>query len=62
MLRLNKLLIYCEGSHFSKHRDGEKGKGMFGTLTIALPSEYEGGDFVIHHQGIFYFFHSIFQI
>lgn len=40
--RLYKLLLYERGSHFKPHRDSPKGgPGMFGTLTLMLPSEYE---------------------
>jgi len=37
-----KLLIYEEGGFFLPHRDTEKTDGMFGTLTIVLPSVYCG--------------------
>ena len=33
------------------HRDTEKCDGMFGTLIIQLPSNYEGGQLIVHHQG-----------
>lgn len=40
--RLYKLLLYERGSHFKPHRDSPKGgPGMFGTLTLMLPSENE---------------------
>ncbi len=42
-----KLLLYEQGSFFKPHRDSEKEKGMFATLVITLPGEYEGGEFVI---------------
>ena len=42
-----KLLLYEKGSFFKPHKDSEKEKGMFATLVINLPSEYEGGEFVI---------------
>jgi len=42
-----KLLLYEEGSFFKPHKDSEKDKGMFATLVITLPGEYEGGEFVI---------------
>jgi hypothetical protein len=38
-----KLLIYQEGGFFLPHRDTEKTHGMFGTLTIVLPSLHCGG-------------------
>lgn len=42
-----KLLLYEKGSFFKPHKDSEKEKGMFATLVITLPGEYEGGEFVI---------------
>lgn len=40
---LYKLLLYEEGSFFVSHRDTEKADGMFGTLSIMLPSSYKVG-------------------
>jgi len=48
---LYKLLIYEEGGFFLPHRDTEKTEGMFGTLTIVLPSVHCGGELVIRHAG-----------
>ena len=47
---LYKLLVYDAGSFFIKHRDTEKIPGMFATLVIVLPSEYQGGELVIKHK------------
>ncbi len=44
-----KLLVYEEGGFFLPHRDTEKTNGMFGTLTIVLPSVHCGGELVIRH-------------
>eukprot|EP00501_MAST-03F_sp_TOSAG23-6_P002356 GSMAST32.ASY1.ANO1.2461.1 assembled CDS len=49
--QLYKLLLYEKGSFFKKHRDSEKVDGMFGTLIIALPSTFEGGELVVDHNG-----------
>jgi hypothetical protein len=46
-----KLLIYEKGGFFLPHRDTEKTDGMFGTLTIVLPSLHCGGELVIRHMG-----------
>ena len=46
-----KLLIYEKGGFFGLHRDAEKMDGMFGTLTIALPSFHCGGEVVIRQTG-----------
>ncbi len=48
---LYKLLVYEEGSFFLPHRDGEKLDRMVATLVIALPSEYEGGELIVSHDG-----------
>ena len=48
---LYKLLLYEAGGFFSAHRDSEKGDGMFGTLVLLLPSQYEGGQLLVEHAG-----------
>jgi len=48
---LYKMLIYETGDFFLSHRDTEKQKGMFGTMTITLPSKYTGGDLVVKFEG-----------
>ncbi len=48
---LYKLLVYDAGSFFVEHRDTEKAPGMFGTLVVALPSAFEGGELVVRHGG-----------
>lgn len=48
---LYKLLLYTSGSFFKPHRDSEKEKDMFGTLVIQLPSQFEGGQLVVRHDG-----------
>jgi hypothetical protein len=45
---LYKLLLYTEGSFFTKHRDNERIVGMFGTLVIQLPSVYDGAVLRVH--------------
>ena len=44
---LYKMLIYEKGDFFLQHKDSEKEKGMFGTLTIVLPSRHAGGELVV---------------
>jgi hypothetical protein len=44
---LYKMLIYEKGDFFLQHKDSEKEKGMFGTLTIVLPSRHTGGELVV---------------
>jgi len=46
-----KMLLYDTGSFFVSHRDTEKSPGMFATLVIVLPSQCEGGELVVRHQG-----------
>eukprot|EP00794_Sanderia_malayensis_P009480 gene9480-10470_t len=48
---LYKFLLYDKGGHFKVHRDTEKSPGMFATLLIQLPSEYKGGNLLVHHDG-----------
>lgn len=50
-LSLHKLLLYKTGAFCKPHRDSEKEPGMFGTLTIQLPSKYEGGQLIVNHMG-----------
>lgn len=45
-----KLLIYEPGGFFLDHRDTEKCPGMFGTLIVAPPGIYEGGELVVRHR------------
>lgn len=47
---IHKFLIYEEGGHFARHKDTEKGKDMFGSLIIYLPSEYTGGELVVEFE------------
>lgn len=47
---LHKLLLYEEGGHFARHKDTEKGKDMFGSLIIYLPSKYTGGELVVDFE------------
>jgi len=39
-----KLLLYALGGKFKPHRDSIKAEGMFGTLAIFLPSDFEVGE------------------
>ncbi len=48
---LYKALLYEPGSFFLSHRDGEKLDRMVATLVVALPSEHEGGELVVRHDG-----------
>ena len=48
---LYKLLLYERGGHFQRHRDSEKQNRMVGSLIVMLPSSFDGGDLVIHHEG-----------
>ena len=49
--RLHELLLYRAGDFFLPHRDGEKEPGMVATLSLQLPSSFQGGAIVIRHQG-----------
>ena len=48
--QLHNLLIYSQGQFFKTHQDSEKADGMIGTLVVALPSRFTGGEFVIEHH------------
>lgn len=48
---LYKLLLYEKGSFFKRHKDSEKAPGMIATLSICLPSKYEGGEVHLSHAG-----------
>ena len=48
---LHKLLVYAPGQFFTRHRDSERSPSMVGTLVVALPSAYRGGDVVVSHAG-----------
>lgn len=49
---LYKMLIYERGDFFLPHKDSEKGKGMFGTMIIGLPSRHTGGELVVRFGGV----------
>ncbi|KAK8078931.1 2og-fe oxygenase protein [Apiospora phragmitis] len=46
-----KLLLYDPGSFFKPHKDSEKAPGMIATLLICLPSDHQGGDVYVSHNG-----------
>lgn len=46
-----KLLVYEKGDFFLPHKDTEKESGMFGSLVVNLPSNYEGGELIIRFEG-----------
>lgn len=49
---LYKMLLYEKGGHFKKHKDTERGQGMFGSLLIQLPAQHEGGHLCVEHAGL----------
>ena len=48
---LYDLLLYEPGSFFLPHKDGEKLDRMVATLVVVLPSNYEGGELIVRHDG-----------
>jgi hypothetical protein len=34
-----------------RHRDSEKAPGMFATAVVMFPSDYSGGELLVHHKG-----------
>lgn len=49
---LYKLNVYREGDFFKSHVDTPRGKSMFGTIVVCLPTVHEGGQLVLRHKGI----------
>jgi hypothetical protein len=49
-LKLDKLNIYGPDGLFKVHKDTPTHQSMIGTIVVCLPSEFEGGEFVIHHK------------
>jgi hypothetical protein len=48
---LHKLVVYRPGDFFKAHRDTPRGNGLFGTMSITLPSAHIGGALVVRHAG-----------
>ncbi|KAI1367681.1 hypothetical protein F5Y08DRAFT_297962 [Xylaria arbuscula] len=48
---LYKLLLYEKDSFFKPHKDSEKAPEMIATLSICLPSRYQGGEVHLSHAG-----------
>ena len=49
--RLDKLVLYGEGSFSAPHRESKKEEqGSFGTLVVVLPSNFTGGEIVVAHK------------
>lgn len=44
---LYKMLVYETKDFFLEHKDSEKEKGMFGSLTIVLPCRHTGGELIV---------------
>eukprot|EP01080_Neovahlkampfia_damariscottae_P001872 gene1872-1013_t len=47
---LYKMVLYEKGSHFSVHKDTLRRKNHFATLVLFVPSNYEGGEFILEHN------------
>ena len=47
--QLYKLNIYRTGGHFRPHVDTPKSPEMFGSLVLCLPTQFSGGNLVLHH-------------
>jgi hypothetical protein len=46
-----KLLIYEKDQFFKPHRDTLRSENHFASLVVFFPSQYEGGELVVRHQG-----------
>jgi hypothetical protein len=44
--------VYADGGHFAPHKDTPRGKDMFGTLVVCLPSQFRSGNLVLSHRGV----------
>lgn len=49
---LYALNIYTSGGHFEPHKDTPRGKDMFGTLVVCLPSRFWRGQLKCMHRGV----------
>ncbi|KXZ43881.1 hypothetical protein GPECTOR_78g69 [Gonium pectorale] len=49
--QLHKLNIYGPGGMFKEHVDTPVGQEHFGSLVVALPATFEGGELVVRHDG-----------
>ncbi|MCO6457152.1 MAG: hypothetical protein J5I93_17795 [Pirellulaceae bacterium] len=49
---LYALNVYMSGGHFSPHKDTPRGRDMFGTLVVCLPSRFWRGEFLLSHRGV----------
>ncbi|MGZ5472488.1 MAG: 2OG-Fe(II) oxygenase [Thermoanaerobaculia bacterium] len=48
---LHNMLLYERGQFFVPHQDSEKSDGMVGTLVVALPSSFRGGEMAVEQHG-----------
>ena len=49
-IRLQKLIIYEEGGHFSKHIDRKISDNMIGTIVVSLNDNYTGGELIVENE------------
>eukprot|EP01083_Nonionella_stella_P167464 562886_1 len=45
-----KMIIYQTGDFFNEHKDTFRGSGHIGTLLLFLPTQFEGGEFVLKYD------------
>ncbi|KFX96862.1 hypothetical protein V490_03093 [Pseudogymnoascus sp. VKM F-3557] len=45
----HNMTLYGPGDMLKEHREPKRGRGVFGTLAICLPSKHEGGDLSVTH-------------
>ncbi|KAF8840622.1 hypothetical protein BDN67DRAFT_990258 [Paxillus ammoniavirescens] len=48
-MELYKLNVYGKGDFFKPHQDTPRGEGMVGSLVVVLPTQHEGGQFVLRN-------------
>jgi len=47
---LYKLNVYGKGDFFKAHKDTPRDQDMFGSLVVVLPTQHEGGQFVLRQE------------
>ena len=50
LAQLDKVNLYTAGGFFKPHQDTPRSKAMFGSLVLCLPSQFQGGELLIHHR------------
>ncbi|KAI9571699.1 hypothetical protein HD554DRAFT_2016574 [Boletus coccyginus] len=49
-MELYKLNVYGKGDFFKAHKDTPRSQDMFGSLVVVLPTQHQGGQFVLRQE------------